>query len=141
MSGDLGDFSMIELFRLEAEGQLATLTRHLLALENRAPDAAALEAMMRAAHSLKGAARIVGLDAAVRVAHALEDCFVAAQKGRLTLGASQTDLLLQGVDWLNQVARLAEAEVDAWTAAHEPRLAAFVTELAMLVDGPSSATR
>ena len=141
MSGDLGDFSMIELFRLEAEGQLATLTRHLLALENRAPDAAALEAMMRAAHSLKGAARIVGLDAAVRVAHALEDCFVAAQKGRLTLGASQTDLLLQGVDWLNQVARLAEAEVDAWTAAHEPRLAAFVTELAMLVDGPSSAPR
>ena len=37
---------------------------------------------MRAAHSLKGAARIVGLDAAVRVAHAMEDCLVAAQKGR-----------------------------------------------------------
>ena len=36
---------------------------------------------MRAAHSLKGAARIVGLDVGVRVAHAMEDCFVAAQRG------------------------------------------------------------
>ena len=35
---------------------------------------------MRAAHSLKGAARIVGLDAAVRVAHAMEDCFVARSR-------------------------------------------------------------
>ena len=36
---------------------------------------------MRAAHSLKGAARIVGLTVGVRVAHAMEDCFVAAQQG------------------------------------------------------------
>jgi len=34
---------------------------------------------MRAAHSLKGAARIVDLADGVRVAHAMEDCFVAAQ--------------------------------------------------------------
>ena len=40
---------------------------------------------MRAAHSLKGAARMVGLDVGVRVAHAIEDCFVAAQEGRLKL--------------------------------------------------------
>ena len=49
---------------------------------------------MRAAHSLKGAARIVGLDVGVRVAHAMEDCFVAAQEGRLTLRQAQIDLLL-----------------------------------------------
>ena len=38
-----------------------------------------LEALMRAAHSVKGAARIVGLEEAVQVAHVMEDCFVAAQ--------------------------------------------------------------
>lgn len=132
MSEDLGGFSMIELFRLEAEEQLASLTRHLLALENTAPDAAALEAMMRAAHSLKGAARIVGLDAAVRVAHVMEDCFVLAQRGGLSLGAGQTDLLLQGVDWLSRIARLEESEAERWTAEHEAPIAAYVETLAKL---------
>ena len=56
---------------------------------------------MRAAHSLKGAARIVGLDAAVRVAHAMEDCFVAAQKGKIVLQPEHVDILLQGVDLLD----------------------------------------
>ena len=50
MSDELGDFSMAELFRLEAEGQLAALTSALLALEQGgSPEQ--LEAMMRAAHS------------------------------------------------------------------------------------------
>jgi two-component system sensor histidine kinase and response regulator WspE len=43
---------------------------------------------MRAAHSLKGAARIVGMDAGVSVAHVMEDCLVAAQEGRLLLRPS-----------------------------------------------------
>lgn len=130
--GGLGDFSMIELFRQEAEGQLATLTAHLLGLENAPLSAAALEAMMRAAHSLKGAARIVGLDPAVRVAHALEDCFVAAQGGSIRLGAAQTDLLLAGVDWLGRVAKLAEAEVEKWTEQNAAELDAFVHALERL---------
>ena len=79
MSDDLSGFSMIELFRSEVEGQAAVLSAGLLALESAEVDPATLEAMMRAAHSIKGAARIVGLEAAVRVAHALEDCFVSAQ--------------------------------------------------------------
>src|SRR5690606_29063154 len=70
--GDMNDLPLIELFRMEAEGQLAVLTEGLLALER--GDTSQLEALMRAAHSLKGAARIVGLDTAVRVAHAMEDC-------------------------------------------------------------------
>ena len=135
---DLSNFSLIELFRVEAEGQIALLTRHLLALEDAAPDAAALEAMMRAAHSLKGAARIVGLDAAVRVAHALEDCFVAAQGGSLTLDREATDALLQGVDWLTQISRLEEAQVEGWTRQRESALAVFVATLAALGGVPPS---
>ena len=58
---------------------------------------------MRAAHSVKGAARIVGVEAAVTVAHALEDCFVAAQKGEVTLASGAVDVLLRGVDALQRV--------------------------------------
>jgi chemotaxis protein histidine kinase CheA len=60
---------------------------------------------MRAAHSIKGAAKIVGIPAAVKVAHALEDCFVAAREGRLSVSSRLVDLLFEGVDLLGQVAQ------------------------------------
>ena len=73
MSGDLSGFSMMELFRMEAESHTATLSAGLVAIEGTSAAPEVIEPLMRAAHSLKGAARIVGLDAAVRVAHAMED--------------------------------------------------------------------
>ena len=110
---DLSNLSMLELFRAEAENQTALLTSGLLELERGPGSPQTFEALMRAAHSLKGAARIVNLHEAVRVAHALEDCFVAAQHGRLNLQHPQVDVLLQGVDLLSQLSR--ETEVPAGT--------------------------
>jgi len=95
-SSDFSDMSMLGLFRVEAEAQTQTLNSGLLALEREPASPSHLESLMRAAHSLKGAARIVGVSTAVTVAHAMEDCFVAAQKGELTLGQAQIDLLLGG---------------------------------------------
>ena len=95
---DLSQLSMLDLFRMEAESQVQVLTSGLLALERDHAAAEQLESCMRAAHSLKGAARIVGVDAGVNVAHAMEDCFVAAQHGRLVLGHDQIDILLSATD-------------------------------------------
>ncbi|CAN5317100.1 Wsp signal transduction system sensor histidine kinase WspE [soil metagenome] len=104
MSGsDWSNMSMEELFRAEAEGQCQTLSDDLLALEKASEIAPLLEELMRAAHSLKGAARIVGLDAAVKVAHVMEDCFVRAQKLNLPPDGAATDQLLKGVDLLRQI--------------------------------------
>ncbi|MFQ5644393.1 MAG: response regulator [Thiogranum sp.] len=100
MSDDLGDFSMLELFRLEVDNQAAILNDSLLALEQDAQSEKHLEALMRAAHSIKGAARMVDIDTGVKLAHAMEDCFVAAQQGELQLEPRQVDLLLKGVDQL-----------------------------------------
>lgn len=138
MSGDLQHMSMVELFRMEAESQLAALTGGLLSLEQ--GDTAPLEAMMRAAHSLKGAGRIVGIDAAVAVAHVMEDCFVAAQRHQVTLGSSQVDQLLQGVDILTRIAHSSDAELPAWEKERMPEVAAFVAGLkAVLAGGPPAA--
>ena len=63
---------------------------------------------MRAAHSIKGAAKIVGFDAAVQVSHHLEDCFVAAQRGQIKLGSDSVDVLLRGVDALGRLGATAE---------------------------------
>ncbi|MDY6896984.1 MAG: hybrid sensor histidine kinase/response regulator, partial [Cyanobacteriota bacterium] len=59
-----------------------------------------LTELMRAAHSIKGAARIVQVDAAVSLAHVMEDYFVAVQEKRITLDSTHVDILLQAVDTL-----------------------------------------
>ncbi|MFX1766735.1 hybrid sensor histidine kinase/response regulator [Paraburkholderia sp. A1RI-2L] len=101
MSDDeLSRRSLLDLFREEAQTQTRTLSAGLLALESAPADAPTLEACMRATHSLKGAARIVGLPEAVDVASAMEDCFVAAQHGEVTIDAARIDALLVGIDLL-----------------------------------------
>ena len=134
MSDDLSGFSMIELFRMEAESHTATLSTGLVALEGASAAPETIEPLMRAAHSLKGAARIVGLDAAVRVAHAMEDCFVAAQKGKLVLQPEHVDILLQGVDLLAQIAQVGEPEVEAWQSEHAGAIDALVASLTALLE-------
>ncbi|WP_298207877.1 hybrid sensor histidine kinase/response regulator [Acidovorax sp.] len=94
------DHSMLELFHMEAEAQTEVLNAGLMALEREPSDPASLEACMRAAHSLKGAARIVGLDAAVQLSHRMEDILVAAQQGDLHLNPERIDALLRGADML-----------------------------------------
>ena len=98
------DASLLELFSLEAEAQTQVLNAGLLALERNPTQADQLEACMRAAHSLKGAARIVGVDAGVSVSHVMEDCLVSAQEGRLYLQREHIDALLQGTDLLMRIA-------------------------------------
>lgn len=98
------DASLLELFSLEAEAQTQILSTGLLALERDPTQADHLESCMRAAHSLKGAARIVGVDAGVSVAHVMEDCLVSAQEGRLYLRPEHIDALLQGTDLLMRIA-------------------------------------
>jgi two-component system sensor histidine kinase and response regulator WspE len=110
MAEDLSGFSMRDLFRIEAESQVGALTPGLLALEQDPARADQLEACMRAAHSLKGAARIVDIRAGVTIAHAMEDLFVAAQEGRTRLGRAHIDLLLNGVDLIASIAKSPDLE-------------------------------
>ena len=123
------DSSMMELFRLEVEAQATVLNNGLLALETQPRSAQELEALMRAAHSIKGAARIVGLDAAVHLAHAMEDCFVAAQNHTLELEGDRVDVLLQGVDLLQNLSQISNAELPAWLAKHELGFASVVSAI------------
>ena len=114
----LGGFSMFDLFRTEAETHTRTLNEGLLALESAPDGLAAIEPLMRAAHSIKGAARIIGLDSAVRLAHAMEDVLVAVQKGRERMQSGRVDQLLAGTDVLNELARISEGDLASWGEGH-----------------------
>ncbi|TGN98412.1 hybrid sensor histidine kinase/response regulator [Burkholderia sp. USMB20] len=124
MSGDddLSQLSLLELYREETRTQTQALSERLLALESGEPDSVALEACMRAAHSLKGAARIVGVPLGVDIAGRMEECFVAAQAGTIALTATHVDVLLAGVDLLVRVADpqaqpVSPAEIEAFALA------------------------
>jgi two-component system, chemotaxis family, sensor histidine kinase and response regulator WspE len=140
MSDDLSGFSMMDLFRMEAEERLAVLSQGLVALEGAGATAEVIEPLMRAAHSLKGAARIVGLGTAVRVAHAMEDCLVAAQKGQVRLGPAHIDALLVGVDLLVQVSKISEGEQESWQSSHGDEVERLVTNLAAIQAGQAFGT-
>ncbi|WP_448118083.1 response regulator [Pseudomonas serbica] len=130
------DSSLLELFSLEAEAQTQVLSAGLLALERDPTQADHLESCMRAAHSLKGAARIVGVDAGVSVAHVMEDCLVSAQEGRLYLRPEHIDALLQGTDLLMRIATpnsvSGPAVIDAYVALMGRLLDPMAAEVANL---------
>jgi len=127
--GDLSDVSLLDMFRMEVETQAAAMTEGLLALERDAGATHLFEELMRGAHSLKGAASIVNRSAAVQVAHGMEDCFVAAHRGRTTLPQERIDTLLRGVDLLSQIAQVSEEEITHWTGEHRAEIDDFLKSL------------
>ncbi|AVH67769.1 hybrid sensor histidine kinase/response regulator [Nostoc sp. 'Peltigera membranacea cyanobiont' N6] len=106
---DVSNLSLLDLFNMEVKAQVVVLNDRLLALETKPDPQPELAALMRAAHCIKGAARIVQIDPAVNLAHVMEDCFVAAQEGKVTLTADRIDVLLQGVDMLLRIAETVTA--------------------------------
>ncbi len=111
------DSSMMELFRTDLETQVATLTNGLVELERGVGTPELFEALMRAAHSAKGAARVVQLDPIVQLAHAIEEIFVAAQKQELALQPVHVDALLAGIDLIGQLTHLSDEEMQEWIQA------------------------
>lgn len=135
MSAEPADPAMLELFRSECEGHVQTLNQGLLALETKPESADAwMESLMRAAHAIKGGARIVGLDPAVKVAHGMEDYFVAAQKQAIAPDPAHIDALLAGADLLH---RIAEAAAQSATLPESDAIAGVVRAIAALLDPPS----
>lgn len=124
----LGGFSMFDLYKAEAEQHGRALSDGLVALES-ATDPALVEPLMRAAHSIKGAARIVGFEQVVTLAHAMEDCLVRLQRAQEPIVPARVDQLLKGTDLLVQSAQVAEADVPAWNAAHAGAIAELATQL------------
>ncbi|MBK9966978.1 MAG: hybrid sensor histidine kinase/response regulator [Holophagales bacterium] len=136
MDGD----GLLELFRMEAETNALALEAGLVALDTGRATKEVLEPLMRAAHSLKGAARIVGLDAAVGLAHTMEDVFVAAQRGRITLVPAQVDRLLAGVDVFARLASVDPDSIPAQLSGMAADLALLVKEYGAFVSAPAPAS-
>jgi two-component system sensor histidine kinase and response regulator WspE len=124
------DPAMLELFQAEMDTHVPLLNEGLLALEKGQAGGREIEGMMRAAHSIKGAARIVGIEPAVRVSHAMEDCFTAAKENRISLTSDAVDVLLVGVDALQRICSPSAGE-----PVTEAAMAELLAQLAQLKSG------
>lgn len=133
---DIRDLSMLELFKVEAEQQTSVLSTGLLELEQDAASPERLEPLMRAAHSIKGAAKLIGLQFAVDLAHKMEDVFVASQKGDRLLAGEDIDVLLKGVDMINAISAAGE-DCAAWFESSKGEYSNLINNLEAILSGDS----
>lgn len=110
------DLTMLELFQMEVEAQSSALSDALVSLDSSSDPRRELERAMRAAHSIKGAARVLQLSAAVELAHVMEDYLVAAQAKSAVLPAHAVDVLLGALDVLTKIADATKGEFKDWLA-------------------------
>ena len=125
---------MLELFRIELENNSRVLETGLVKAET-AQTSAMLEPLMRAAHSIKGAARIVDLPMAVALAHIMEDMLSASQQGKVQLSAEHVDALLQANDFFLALSRIDPPAIPGWLAQRTADLESVIGMLSNLLAG------
>lgn len=101
----------IDIFLREAEEHLSSLQKGLLLLEKEPGNTALVHELLRNAHTLKGSARMVGLEDTSAIAHRMEDALQDIDEGRKPVDGGVIDLLLQGTDAISRMtAALARGE-------------------------------
>ena len=108
---DLSQFT--QAFFVEAIELLAEMEQLLLELDVDAPDSEQLNAIFRAAHSIKGGAATFGFTALTNTTHVLESLLDRARHGQLRLTGRMIDAFLETKDALQE-------QLTAYQAGNEP---------------------
>ncbi|MEE4463192.1 chemotaxis protein CheA [Azotobacter chroococcum] len=95
---DITDF--YDTFFEEAAELLEDMERHLLELDIESPDPEQLNAIFRAAHSIKGGAGTFGFDVLQRTTHIFENILDHLRRGELKLRRDIVDTFLETKDML-----------------------------------------
>jgi CheY-like chemotaxis protein len=109
------DLEFLPIFRDEAATRLDTFVGTLRGLDPDVPAPESMDLLRREAHTIKGAAGMVGLMHAHQLAHALEDVCRAAQEDGGALGSDLVEVLLRAADALR-------AAVEGQEEPHPPHL-------------------
>ena len=116
MSMDISDF--YQTFFDEADELLADMEQHLLGLDPQEPDSEQLNAIFRAAHSIKGGAGTFGFTVLQETTHILENILDGARRGEMQLSTDIINLFLETKDIMQE-------QLDAYKTASEPDAATF----------------
>ena len=113
---DITDF--FDTFFEEAEELLADMEQHLLELDVEDPDSEQLNAIFRAAHSIKGGAGTFGFTVLQKTTHIFENLLDHARKGELSLRADLVDTFLEAKDIMHD-------QLNAYRSEEEPDQEAY----------------
>jgi len=113
---DVSDF--YQTFFAEADELLADMERHLLELDCSAPDKEMLNAIFRAAHSIKGGAGTFGFSVLQETTHLMENLLDDARCGNLQLDSNIINLFLESKD-------IMQDQLDAYKSSQEPDQQSF----------------
>ena len=116
MSMDISDF--YQTFFDEADELLADMEQHLLGLDPQEPDSEQLNAIFRAAHSIKGGAGTFGFTVLQETTHILENILDGARRGEMQLSTDIINLFLETKDIMQE-------QLDAYKTATEPNAETF----------------
>jgi len=97
---------LMSTFLMELEGHVRAIERDVLALERGDAPEQIHTSLFRSAHSLKGAARVIGIDAIETVCHRFEEIVQRLRDGRLKADTGLFQLLLSTADALSASGRL-----------------------------------
>ena len=116
MSMYISDF--YQTFFDEADELLADMEQHLLDLVPEAPDSEQLNAIFRAAHSIKGGAGTFGFTILQETTHLMENLLDEARRGEMQLNADIINLFLETKDIMQE-------QLDAYKSSVEPDADSF----------------
>lgn len=140
MSSGLDLSQFYETFFDEADELLAQMEQLLLELDVGAPDIEQLNAIFRAAHSIKGGAATFGcFNQLAGTTHLLENLLDAIRRGEMALRTDMIDIFLETKDVL-------KSQLDAYRASEEPdeavfeRICAVLRQLALEHKDPAAAS-
>ncbi|CNI63384.1 chemotaxis protein CheA [Yersinia mollaretii] len=116
MSMDITAF--YQTFFDEADELLADMEQHLLLLDPLAPDNEQLNAIFRAAHSIKGGAATFGFTVLQETTHLLENLLDGARRDEMRLSTDIINLFLETKDIMQE-------QLDAYKTSQEPNAENF----------------
>jgi adenylate cyclase len=127
--------ALLELFRADVATGGARIEEHLAALGGGEATLALLAQVARDARAIAGAARLLGIEPAARVALALEGAAGAGARGAITIDADATLALLAATSLLARIAA-ASAHLAGWMVAHGAEVDAAVAAIAQTTGLP-----
>jgi two-component system chemotaxis sensor kinase CheA len=130
------DEEFVEIFREEAAGRFDAIVEILLDVERGGAPPDAVNALFREAHTLKGAAGMVGLGDVHTLAHQMEDVLSDARSAGSTLPPDLVEPLLQAVDAMRAgvAANGAEPQAAEPVADQGPRVRVPAAKVDRLLD-------
>ena len=139
MANDINLDQVLHTFILEARELLEDMEAALLRVADEADPRESINAIFRAAHTIKGSSGLFGLDAVVAFTHVVESVLDRVRDGAVALGEPLVALMLASGDYIGRLVDAVERGEPQADPSTEPEGAALLARLRKYLAQPDEA--